>query len=641
MANNKDFIVKNGIQAVFKETLGTFTDGVSGPDLKNLTTLNADEPLGINGLSGVAINGDGTKLYTVNDGAGGNGAISRFDLSSAFDLSTATASGYSYTMSGVGDARDLVLAKDEKTFLVPDYTDRRIYRYRFTYGIGTLTSPEAYNWYMGSTRYPSSCDLSEDNRHLLVLYTDNNTGGLVLSSYTHGDADEPLKDLTSTGDYEPNLGNVTLCRFSPQGDFVYLLVSNNLHVYKTAAPFSVASLQPYEVLQGVFYANGFTFCDENKKLLVCVGSSAASFSCTTGVKQLDLSSAGVFELTLDDNLHIELINAEPSENVSSATLILKGGVDTYADLGNAVYEGSSGTFNGYEGAARAAQFDPTGKFVYGTGAGSDKIVFMRTNQPFSVANDLQLVSNSVSISSRENNVTSLQVSDDGTKLYFGGVSSDKIWEFEVTSPFRFKNTSAVTDLNRSYNPSQLTNIYDFKVADGGERLYIQGTSDIYQYSLSTPWDITTASYVSKTYDVSVANPSYSSWQGFDISHDGKKLLALCNNDRTCYLFTLSTPWDITTASYDYVSLDLSSEASSPQCVKFANYDTRLLVTDSNASLYVYDIGTLPAMTLADNILFENGIRPEPPLSGETMVITFTTTDGGTSYKASVVMEGLK
>lgn len=82
------------------------------------------------------------------------------------------------------------------------------------------------------------------------------------------------------------------------------------------------------------------------------------------------------------------------------------------------------------------------------------------------------------------------------------------------------------------------------------------TGYIYEYSMSTAWDISTASYTSSSFDTTTNHDP------IDIvfNSDGTKMFLLCNNVGTNQArlaqYSLSTAWDITTASYDSIDVNL-------------------------------------------------------------------------------------
>lgn len=104
-------------------------------------------------------------------------------------------------------------------------------------------------------------------------------------------------------------------------------------------------------------------------------------------------------------------------------------------------------------------------------------------------------------------------------------------------------------------------VYDNKVFDAGDngawssffnqdgtKMYLGARSgssqNIKQYTLSTPWDVTTATYTNKNLGISSANIP----RGIFFSPDGTKFYTVWEPNYIME-YTLSTAWDISTASY--------------------------------------------------------------------------------------------
>jgi len=88
--------------------------------------------------------------------------------------------------------------------------------------------------------------------------------------------------------------------------------------------------------------------------------------------------------------------------------------------------------------------------------------------------------------------------------------------------------------------------------DDGSRIYTadQNSDSIIQYNLSTPWDITNWSSAG-SFDVSARGSQAAS---FEFSSDGTKMYIGEESTELIDQYSLSTPWDVTTASYDGVSM---------------------------------------------------------------------------------------
>lgn len=130
------------------------------------------------------------------------------------------------------------------------------------------------------------------------------------------------------------------------------------------------------------------------------------------------------------------------------------------------------------------------------------------------------------------------------------------------------DVTTLRDTGKSFDPtSQIADgegPYCMRFSASGSSMYLArtysgGTKTIYQYSLSAPWDISTASYTSKSY--TVTEGAAGGCGGFCFKPDGTKLFWLDYNSENVYRYSLSTAWDISTASYDSVYGAVSGSGS--------------------------------------------------------------------------------
>lgn len=124
----------------------------------------------------------------------------------------------------------------------------------------------------------------------------------------------------------------------------------------------------------------------------------------------------------------------------------------------------------------------------------------------------------------------------------------------------------------TYTSTEAPNIEDIAFSNDGTKMYLvyRTTSVIYQYTLSSPWNVNTATYASKSFSLS-GQVSTNRQIGIVFSPDGTKLFAVSYPGSIIYQYTLSTPWDISTAVYSNVSFNVST-ASSFTCGLWASDD---------------------------------------------------------------------
>ena len=141
-------------------------------------------------------------------------------------------------------------------------------------------------------------------------------------------------------------------------------------------------------------------------------------------------------------------------------------------------------------------------------------------------------------------VEGLDFKTDGTKMYVVGYSQDKVVEYNLSTAYDIATASFNQDFSVS---SQDTYPVAVRFKSDGTRMFVLGQTNgrIYEYHLSTAWDISTASYDSFYSVESRDNTPY----GLAFKSDGTKFWIVGNENDRVHEYSLSTAWDISTASY--------------------------------------------------------------------------------------------
>ena len=203
-----------------------------------------------------------------------------------------------------------------------------------------------------------------------------------------------------------------------------------------------------------------------------------------------------------------------------------------------------------------------GSKVYVIGSGS-KSIFQYS---LSTAWDISSASydnKSFSVSSQDGTPVNLFFKPDGSKVYISGFGNDKIYQYSLSTAWDVSTASY--DSKSFYVGSQNGGPNGFFFNPDGSKVYVLDnySTYIYQYSLSTAWDISTASYDSKSFSPGAISPV-----DLFFKPDGSKVYILGYNNDTIYQYSLSTAWDVSTASYDNESFYVGSQASSPNDLFF-------------------------------------------------------------------------
>ena len=143
---------------------------------------------------------------------------------------------------------------------------------------------------------------------------------------------------------------------------------------------------------------------------------------------------------------------------------------------------------------------------------------------------------------------------DGTKMYIL-FDSALVKQFSLTA---WDLSTAADDLVSLDASGQITNPRGVAFKTDGTKLYVGGFTPgrIFQYSM-TAWDLSTA-----TYD-SVSSPLLQGGGagGLAFKTDGTKIFYYGTDTGFLYQYSLSTAWDISTASYDDISFYVGTQSA--------------------------------------------------------------------------------
>mgnify|MGYP003625181985 CR=1 FL=1 len=177
-----------------------------------------------------------------------------------------------------------------------------------------------------------------------------------------------------------------------------------------------------------------------------------------------------------------------------------------------------------------------------------------------------------SVASQETNPRGLAFNTDGTKMFVVGEIGDDVNEYALSTGFNVSTasfTQAFSVTTQDTGPDGI----DFNT-DGTE-MYIVGTAgdDVNQYTLATGFDVSTASYTS---NFSVAAQETSP-RGIAFSNNGDKMFIVGNQEDKVHQYTLSTLFDITTASFTE-SFSVAGQETGPRALTFNDTGSKMYVT---------------------------------------------------------------
>lgn len=236
--------------------------------------------------------------------------------------------------------------------------------------------------------------------------------------------------------------------------------------------------------------------------------------------------------------------------------------------------------------ANAGGFDPT--YNNDGYAPANSLLRFRNYSHIIDISDFSYTTNSFDISSQDVNAGGMTFNNDGLKLFIGGDENNKVYQYNLTTAYD------ITSMSYSDTSIFITSQTDLNgVAfdlDGDYMFLVNGDGNsILEYVLTGgDYKIATAAF---TGDSLILSSQTNDPVGISFNDDGTTLIVTGQTEQKVFQYTLSTAFDLSTASYANKSLDVSGQSSTfPREAKFVDDGKTVILTD-NGNIFQYSLST--------------------------------------------------
>jgi sugar lactone lactonase YvrE len=248
----------------------------------------------------------------------------------------------------------------------------------------------------------------------------------------------------------------------------------------------------------------------------------------------------------------------------------------------ASYSGVILNVQGQETVPTDVFFRSDGIKMYVLGSGGDEVNEYTLSTPWLVSSATFITN--FSISAEETGPGGLFFKPDGTKMYITGSTGDDVNEYDLSTAWDINSASYLQSFSVAAQEGSPQSV-SFK--PDGTKMYILGNLgvEVNEYDLSTPWDVSSASYL-QNFSVSAqeTNPL-----GLFLKPDGTRMYVIGSTGDDVNEYALSTPWDISTASYVQV-FSVAAQEATPSGIFFRPNGLAFYVIGSTSdSIYQYTI----------------------------------------------------
>jgi len=239
------------------------------------------------------------------------------------------------------------------------------------------------------------------------------------------------------------------------------------------------------------------------------------------------------------------------------------------------YTGSSFSVASQDNVPVGIFFKPDGTKMFIIGDQNDDVY----EYSLSTAWDITSASFTTNFSILGTDVEGLTFKPDGTKMYYA--RSSEIREYDLSTAWSISTLSFVQAFSISSQDTSPTNVF---FRPNGLKMYVTGSTNdaVYEYTLSSAWDISTASYVQNFSVLPETRPT-----GIFFAPDGYQMYISGWGNSAVEQYNLTTAWDISTASLNQ-SLSVLSQDEFPQGIYLRSDGNLLFMVGRTAdSVFAY------------------------------------------------------
>ncbi len=578
-------------------------------DVSTATYAGANEEFSVNAQvstpQGLTFNHDGSELFVIDSGGD---VVVEYHLSVNFDVSTATYAGASEEFSvnaQVSTPQGLTFNHDgSELFVIGSGGDAVVpYHLSVNFDVSTAVyAGAAEEFFVGAQeRISTGLAFNSDGSKLFVVgtsddavveytlpgaqYTEvlandgsiNNTNSLIISLTGDTFNDTGNDDLLNVGS-QVTLGNI------PAGLAPVLSLSDNDTRVTVTFTGNATDHQPADDVADITFA----FDD-------------SAFSSATAASVTNSGEASPFS----SNVPISFL-----ENAS-----LQYGTDI--DVSGAIYTGAAEelSISAQEATPAGMAFNNDGSKMFVVGINDDAVVEYTLTTPFDVSTAIYAgVGEEFFVGAEESSPRGMAFNNDGSKMFVVGSIDDAVVEYSLSTNFDVSTATYAGAGEEFFVGAEESSPRGLAFSSDGSKMFVVGFDDdaVVEYSLSTNFDVSTATYAGASEEFSV-NAQESTPQGLAFNHEGSQMFVVGSNGDAVVEYHLSVNFDVSTAIYAGAAEEffVGAQESTPRGLAFSNDGTRLFVIGNDDDAVVEY--TLPGAQYTEVLANDGSINNTNPL----------------------------
>jgi len=252
----------------------------------------------------------------------------------------------------------------------------------------------------------------------------------------------------------------------------------------------------------------------------------------------------------------------------------------------ASYDSVSFSVTSQETQPTALFFSPDGLKMYVAGSSGDDVNEYNLSTAWVVSS--AVFSLVFSVSGQDTSPQGLFFRADGTKMYVLGQTNDTVFQYTLSTPWSVA-TASYDSISFSVATQDLTSVGLWFKPNGLSMYVVGSTGDaVYQYTLSTAWNVSTATFL-QSFSISGQDTVSS---GINFTGDGSRMFVLGTTGDDVNVYNLTTPWDISTSAFVNV-FSVAGQDTAPNDIYIKPDGTKMYIVGStNDSVYQYTVPSI-------------------------------------------------
>ena len=557
--------------------------------------------------TGVVFSDDGMRMFI--SGQSGNDGIDQYQLSSAYDISTALHQGFLNTATENNIVEGLAFSTNGEKMFVLGRNGAEVNQYDLTsaFDITSTVNHEGAFPLTSELNSPYDMSFSTDGHKMFIV--DNNSKAVY--QYSLGTAFEVTMGVTYDGSPFGIGGEFTSTpkgiAFNSSGSRMMITAGSSIYQYRLFSPFNVTTAAEFE---GISFSvglssDGITFNDDGSQMFVTTGPLVFQYDFATGGFRETINNLGEvegsLELDLTDDTFINPGGTLTNGNDYSIAGLPSGltpiiTVDNDGKGAMLTFSGTAGSHQNVNDVTSLQFTFQDDAFISGDAPGVANAIAhsveveidFRDNNPTLIhgnrfnVNGLGAEEVSFSTANEESSTGGMTFNDDGMKVFIVGQSNDIVVQYSLTEAYDLSDVSVDGTLSIA---AQETIPHAIEFSNDGMTMFIMGVAgkDVNQYSLSSPFDITSTVNFQGLYPVS--NQENAPF-GLRFSNDGFKMFVvgagITGGSDFVHQYSLTNAFDVTSGVlYDGSPLDISGEVEVASGIAFDASGSRIFLSNDN------------------------------------------------------------